>query len=74
MQDHLGSRSSEMFVFSKLLTTLKIRVYFKMITLRPVSILGQVGFQETLSSIKRNKLSKPENANTPSAVNTYERN
>ena len=41
----------------KLLTTLKIYLYFKMITPCPVSILGQVEFQETLSCIKENKLS-----------------
>ena len=45
------------FFFSKLLTTLKIQVYFKMITLWPVRNLGQMGFQKTLSSITENKLS-----------------
>lgn len=64
MQDCSESRSSEMFVWfgfssSKLLTTLKIQVYFEMITLWAVSNLGQVGFQEILSSIRGNKLGTP---------------
>lgn len=46
-----------LFCFLKLLTTLKIHLSFKMITPCPISILGQVEFQETLSCIKENKLS-----------------
>lgn len=61
MQDCSESRSSKMFVWfgfssSKLLTTLKIQVYFEMITLWAVSNLGQVGFHEILSSIRGTSL------------------
>ena len=62
MQDGFVSRGSERLVFwcfffflSKLVRTLKIHAYFKMITPCPVSIWGQVEFQEALSSIKQNK-------------------
>ena len=40
---------------SKLVRTLKIHAYFKMITPCPVSVWGQVELQEALSSIKQNK-------------------